>query len=141
MSLKSYRKEYPRPQFVREHWLNMNGEWDFRFDDGNIGEREQWFNSLEGNLKIQVPFAYETKASGIGEPEFHPYVWYQRQFSVPTEQQGKQVILNFQAVDYVALVWINGVFVVRHEGVYAAFSFDITPYILTDANQDNLIVV
>ena len=141
MSLKSYRKEYPRPQFVREDWFNLNGEWGFCFDDGNIGEHEQWFKSLEAKLKIQVPFVYETKASGIGESEFHPYVWYQRKFSIPVDQQEKQIILNFQAVDYVAKVWINGVFVGRHEGGYAAFSFDITRYIHTDLSQENLIVV
>ncbi|WP_373233354.1 glycoside hydrolase family 2 protein [Cohnella sp.] len=141
MSLKSYRKEYPRPQFVREDWLNLNGEWDFCFDDGNIGEHEQWFKSIEGKLKIQVPFVYETKASGIGESAFHPYVWYQRKFSIPAEQQDKQIILNFQAVDYVAKVWVNGHFVDRHEGGYSAFSFDITPYTLTNDSVDNLIVV
>ncbi|MFD1953151.1 glycoside hydrolase family 2 protein, partial [Paenibacillus thailandensis] len=70
-----------------------------------------------------------TKASGIGEETFHPYVWYQRELDIPKEAEGKRVILHFQAVDYVAKVWINGVYVGRHQGGYAAFSFDITPYI------------
>ena len=35
------RPEHPRPQFVRENWMNLNGEWDFLFDFGNSGvERE-----------------------------------------------------------------------------------------------------
>lgn len=143
MSLKHYRKEYPRPQFVREDWDNLNGEWDFRFDDNNVGEQEQWFKpgDFGGNMKIQVPFVYETKASGIEEAAFHPYVWYQRQFNVPTEQRQKRVMLHFQAVDYVAKVWVNGQFVGRHEGGYTAFSFDITPYLLIDAGANNQIVV
>jgi beta-galactosidase/beta-glucuronidase len=140
VSLTSYRKEYPRPQFVREHWQNLNGEWDFRFDDENIGEREQWFNSFQGQLKIQVPFVYETKASGIEEPSFHPYIWYRRSVTVPADFAGKQVIIHFQAVDYVAKVWVNGQFVGRHEGGYAAFSFDIAPYLLA-SDEENQVVV
>jgi beta-galactosidase/beta-glucuronidase len=139
MALKSYRKDYPRPQFVREHWLNLNGEWDFRFDDGNEGEQQGWHQAFEADLKIQVPFVYETKASGIGESVFHSYVWYQRKFKVPAEQQGKRVILNFQAVDYVAKMWVNGNFIGRHEGGYSAFSFDVTAHLLSGG--DNLLVV
>lgn len=140
MGLKSYRKDYPRPQFVREDWQNLNGEWDFRFDDDNVGERERWFESFSGELKIQVPFVYETKASGIGEAELHPNIWYKRNFVVPDEFRGKRVILHFQAADYVAKVWLNGQFVGRHEGGYTAFSFDVTPH-LNDGDGEHLLVV
>ncbi|WP_150272263.1 glycoside hydrolase family 2 protein [Paenibacillus tepidiphilus] len=141
MSLASYRKEYPRPQFVREAWHNLNGEWDFRFDDKNTGEYEQWYSKLEGARKIRVPFVYETAASGIGETGFHSHVWYQRIFTVPAEQAGKQVILHFQAVDYVAKVWVNGQFVGCHEGGYTAFSFDITRYLTAGDGAENRLVV
>jgi len=141
MALNKYRPEYPRPQFVREDWLNLNGEWDFRFDDGNQGETAGWPRGFEAERKIRVPFAYETQASGIGETTFHPYVWYQRPLTVPAAQRGKRVILHFQAVDYVAKVWVNGHYVGRHEGGYTAFSFDITPYLALDGNAGNLLVV
>ncbi len=134
-----YRADYPRPQFVREAWTNLNGAWDFRFDDENAGEAAQWQEGFEAEVQIQVPFAYETKASGIEDPTFHPYVWYQRRVTVPAEGQGKQTVLHFQAVDYLAKVWVNGTFVGSHTGGYAAFSFDITPYL--QAGGDNLIVV
>jgi beta-galactosidase/beta-glucuronidase len=129
MTTKMYIKDYPRPQFVRESWLNLNGEWDFRYDDDNVGETEKWYEQLNGDLKITVPFTYETKASGIGEETFHPNVWYERTLDVPKEQEGKRVILHFQAVDYIAKLWVNGIFVGQHQGGYAAFSFDITPYL------------
>lgn len=129
MTTKMYIKDYPRPQFVRDSWLNLNGEWDFRFDEHNVGEKEEWYKQLNGDLKITVPFTYETKASGIGEEAFHPNVWYERTLDVPKEQEGNRVILHFQAVDYLAKVWVNGVFVGDHQGGYAAFSFDITPYL------------
>lgn len=129
MSTKMYIKDYPRPQFVRESWDSLNGDWEFRFDDGNVGEKEKWYEEFEGDLKIMVPFTYETKASGIGEEAFHPHIWYHRLLEVPKEQERKRIILHFQAVDYIAKLWVNGTYVGQHQGGYAAFSFDITSYI------------
>jgi beta-galactosidase/beta-glucuronidase len=139
MSTKMYIKDYPRPQFVRESWHSLNGEWEFRFDDGNIGEKEKWYDEFEGNLKIIVPFTYETKASGIGEEAFHPHTWYHRLLEVPKELERKRVILHFQAVDYIAKLWVNGTYVGQHQGGYAAFSFDITSYI--QFGQSNSLVM
>lgn len=33
------RAEYPRPQFEREQWINLNGTWTFDFDFGKSGKR------------------------------------------------------------------------------------------------------
>ncbi|WP_044477957.1 glycoside hydrolase family 2 protein [Paenibacillus antibioticophila] len=139
MTTKGYIKDYPRPQFVRERWMNLNGEWDFRFDDDNVGEIEKWQEQLAGTHKITVPFTYETQASGIGIEEFHSRVWYSKSVSIPQEAEGQQVILHFQAVDYIAKVWVNGVLAGSHQGAYAAFSFDITPYLTFGA--DNIITL
>ncbi|KRF10039.1 glycoside hydrolase family 2 [Paenibacillus sp. Soil766] len=139
MSTKMYIKDYPRPQFVRESWNSLNGEWEFRFDDGNVGEKEKWYEEFDGDLKIMVPFTYETKASGIGEEAFHPQIWYQRSLEVPKEQESKRIILHFQAVDYLAKLWVNGTYVGQHQGGYAAFSFDITPYM--QFGQSNSLVM
>ncbi|MEC0240251.1 glycoside hydrolase family 2 TIM barrel-domain containing protein [Paenibacillus dokdonensis] len=139
MTTKAYTKDYPRPQFVRENWLNLNGEWSFRFDDRNQGETEKWQEKFDGTHTITVPFSYETQASGIGIEEFHPQVWYRKSVHIPKEADGKRTILHFQAVDYVAKVWVNGAMVGSHQGGYAAFSFDITPYLVFGA--DNHITV
>ncbi len=139
MTTKSYIKDYPRPQLVRDDWHNLNGEWDFRFDDGNVGEREQWQASFAATHRITVPFTYETKASGIGIEEFHPYVWYSRTVGIPAEAAGKRALLHFQAVDYEAKVWVNGVLAGGHQGGYAAFTVDMTPYLTFGA--DNRITV
>ncbi|MBB6733978.1 glycoside hydrolase family 2 protein [Cohnella zeiphila] len=141
MTTGHYVKDYPRPQFVRDNWQSLNGEWDFRFDDQNVGERARWYDDLHGDLKIQVPFTYETKAGGIGEEKFHPYVWYQREWPTPPDLGEQRVILHFQAVDYVAKVWVNGVFAGRHQGGYAAFSLDITDSLAREPGAANRIVV
>ena len=51
------RPEYPRPQFVREEWANLNGQWQFQTDDRDIGLEQSWFSSPDYPLTIQVPFA------------------------------------------------------------------------------------
>ena len=76
--MKCYLKDYPRPQFVRKNWENLNGDWDFSFDDDNLGEREKWFRSFKSERCIRVPFTYETALSGIGDESCHENVWYHR---------------------------------------------------------------
>ena len=120
------RLEYPRPQLVRSLWLNLNGEWSFEFDDQNKGVRERWYDKSDFSKKIQVPFAFQTPLSGIHDPSFHDYCWYSRTFAVPSEMKGKQVLLHFGAVDYLAHVYVNGELVGSHEGGHTPFYFDIT---------------
>ncbi|GIP37864.1 beta-glucuronidase [Paenibacillus sp. J31TS4] len=136
MTTKKYIKNYPRPQFVRDNWVDLNGEWSFGFDDANAGESEGWQRTFGGDRTIIVPFTYETKASGIGEEDHHPYVWYNRSLDIAAEAAGKRILLHFQAVDYMAKVWVNGEYVGSHQGGYTAFSFDITRYVKAgSANQ------
>lgn len=75
------RNEYPRPQFRRDEWLPLNGEWEFEFDDENDGEKRGLpTGRVALNRKINVPFSYQYAASGIKEEEFHETVWYRRTF-------------------------------------------------------------
>jgi len=129
------RPEHPQPQFQREQWLNLNGQWEFEFDDGNAGLKESW---AAGNRRfsrnIAVPFCFESPRSGIGDPSFHPWVWYRRTFTIPEGWEGKRVLLHFGAVDYRALVWINGQYAGGHEGGSTAFTFDVTPLMRAGPN-------
>ena len=79
------RPEYPRPQFRRKDWTNLNGEWSFAFDDLDAGLANGWQNTDDATLrsndspfgrKITVPYCYQSKLSGIGETAFHDVVWY-----------------------------------------------------------------
>ena len=121
------RPEYPRPQFVREDWLNLNGPWEFAFDDDDIGLQAGW-SEPERHLagEILVPCPFEAPASGIGDTAPHRVVWYRREFAVPLEWAGWRVRLHFGAVDYEATVWVNGELQGLHRGGYTAFWFDIT---------------
>ncbi|GBF10437.1 MAG: glycoside hydrolase family 2 protein [Tepidibacillus sp.] len=124
------RSEYPRPQLVRKDWFNLNGEWCFAFDDNNVGLKEKWFQKDEPfDRKINVPFAYQTRLSGIHDPSFHDWVWYKREFTIPNEWNDKKILIHFGAVDYRAWIYVNGQFAGYHEGGHTPFSFDITEHL------------
>lgn len=109
------RPEYPRPQFQRADWQNLNGTWQFEIDPGDSGlERGLLNRELTGS--ITVPFCPESVLSGVGNVDFMNAVWYRRVVKIPAEWAGKTVLLHFQAVDYDATVWVNGKELARHRG-------------------------
>ncbi|MDR6553244.1 sugar-binding domain-containing protein [Paenibacillus qinlingensis] len=130
------RAEYPRPQFVRDSWINLNGEWEFEFDDESIGSKQKWHQGEKAfSQKIQVPFAFQSQLSGIGNNEFHDVVWYRRELEIPKEFANKRILLHFGAVDYLASVWVNGILVATHEGGHTPFHADITDALLDGSNK------
>ncbi len=123
-----YKTEYPKPQFRRETWLNLNGKWAFDFDDQNVGIKEKWFLNHSYTKQIEVPFAFQTALSGIHDLTLHDYVWYQRTFKVPNTWNDR-VRIHFGAVDYESWVYINGQLIGHHIGGNDSFSYDITDYL------------
>lgn len=121
---KSVLPEYPRPLMERSEWQNLNGEWEYAIKP--LGEVEP--ASFDGN--ILVPFAVESSLSGVqkevGEKN---ELWYKRSFTVPAKWKGKDVMLNFGAVDWKAEVFVNDVLVGSHKGGYTPFLFNITPFL------------
>ncbi|WNF01859.1 glycoside hydrolase family 2 TIM barrel-domain containing protein [Streptomyces luomodiensis] len=119
------RPEYPRPQFRRDRWLNLNGSWEFEIDRSDTG-RERGLVERELADEIVVPFAPEARLSGVEEQDFMRAVWYRRMITVPRSWEGDRVLLHFGAVDHDATVWVNGIEVGRHRGGFSSFTFDIT---------------
>jgi beta-galactosidase/beta-glucuronidase len=117
------RPEYPRPQFEREHWLNLNGPWQFEIDGGDSGlARGLAGVGTDLSGEITVPFCPESTLSGIGNTDFMPAVWYKKRVKIPAEWGNQQVLLHFGAVDYDATVWVNGLEVGRHRGGFTPFT-------------------
>lgn len=113
---------YPRPQLRRSHWLSLNGQWRFAFDDA--GQFRQPGDIKDWSHHIEVPFAPESIQSGIHDTGFHSNLWYEREFEL-LPNDGR-VLLHFGAVDYRARVWVNGQLVAEHEGGHTPFKADIT---------------
>ena len=115
------RPEYPRPQFERRDWLCLNGVWEFEDDPGDSGE-ERGVLGRALRREITVPFCRESPLSGIGDPDRVLAVWYRRRVEIPAAWAGREVWLNFQAADYDATVWIDGVEAGRHRGGFTPFA-------------------
>lgn len=134
------RAEYPRPQFVRDGWLNLNGEWQFEIDNGKSGESRGLQNkNIKLKDKIIVPFCPESTLSGIGNTDFMYSVWYKKKF-ITSSASGK-TILHFGAVDYHCKAFVNGEFAGEHKGGYVSFSFDITDKIKYGENEITVLAI
>ncbi|MDR0742757.1 MAG: beta-galactosidase, partial [Tannerella sp.] len=126
--------EYPRPLIERDQWKNLNGLWEYAVAPRGAVEP----NGFDG--KILVPFAIESSLSGVMKEVGDEYeLWYKREFDIPSNWKGKNIVLNFGAVDWKADVFVNDVMIGSHKGGYTPFSFDITPF-LTGKSKHKLVV-
>jgi len=130
---------HPRPQLTRDRWFDLSGEWQFSYDDSDIGLSRCWYRTWHSSAgvverSITVPYPPESAASGIGDTGYHRVLWYRRTFTAP-HQPGERLLLHFGAVDYSAEVWLNGQLVASHTGGHTPFSADITDALLDSAEQ------
>ena len=133
------RPEYPRPQFERMDWVNLNGEWTCSFDFGGTGMEREFYKSNGFDQKITVPFCPESKLSGVKYTDFIQHFWYQRPITIPQEWNGKNIRLNFGAVYYKSEIYIDGVLANRHFGGTSSFAVDITS-LVTPGKTHSLVV-
>lgn len=126
--------EYPRPQFVRNSYINLNGVWKCAFTDSH--DLPKHFST-----DILVPFSPETPLSGVGRVlKPSEYLHYEKSFTVPSDFNQGRVFLHFGAVDQIADVYINGTLAGSHTGGYTPFSFEITDQIREGENRIHVTV-
>jgi beta-galactosidase/beta-glucuronidase len=117
---------HPRPRVQRADWTDLNGQWQFAYDDADTGLRERWQDDAKRfDRTITVPFPPESELSGINDKGYHAVLWYRRTFTA-SAKAGNPLLLHFGAVDYRARVWVNGDLVATHEGGHTPFTADIT---------------
>lgn len=129
VSLTNPLPEYPRPQLVRPDWQSLNGIWQF--------ERAANLNTPPLNRtlgeEVLVPYPIESALSGTMRHE--RYMYYRRLVTVPATWSGRNVQLNFGAVNWETRVWVNGVAVGTHTGGYDPFALNITSALRAGANE------
>nr|WP_221379696.1 AbfB domain-containing protein [Actinoplanes polyasparticus] len=121
--------EYPRPQLTRADWQSLNGIWQFT-GASNINTPPTGQTLGE---EILVPYPIESALSGIMRRQDFSY--YRRTFTIPAGWSGRNVQLNFGAVDWQSKVWVNGTLLGTHEGGYDKFSYDITSALRAGSNE------
>ena len=127
-------QEYPRPIMARGEWQNLNGLWNYAITGADAAAPADY----QG--EILVPFCAESALSGVGkEVGADNALWYKRNFTIPKSWRGRNIMLNFGAVDWQADVWVNGAKVGSHTGGYTPFSLNITPALKNGG--DNEVVV
>ncbi|CAM2906526.1 DUF2804 domain-containing protein [Prescottella defluvii] len=114
--------EYPRPQLVRDSYLNLNGRWDHAFTGSEVADRPRRWDG-----EIVVPFSPEAPLSGVNRT-LRPdeALWYRRAFALPEGFVRDRVLLHFGAVDQDCEVWVDDSPVGGHRGGYLPFTLDIT---------------
>lgn len=128
--------EHPRPQFMRQQWVNLNGLWDYAIAAKDAAKPAQF----EG--KILVPFAVESALSGVKRPLTpQQRLWYRRTFTAPKIDRGGRLLAHFDAVDWRAEIFVNGKPVGMHEGGYDPFSVDITSALKGSGPQELVVAV
>src|SRR5690606_25377811 len=133
---ETVHSEYPRPQMVRDRWLNLNGLREYTVRPRQV-ELEKW---ARADGQILVPFSITSALSGVmSQVDERNRLWYRRSFSIPDDWRNGRVLLHFGAVDWEASVRVNGELACLHRGGYTPFSCDISPY-LVDGNSQELVV-
>jgi beta-galactosidase/beta-glucuronidase len=129
------RNEYPRPDFVRDSFISLDEEWDFDFDDRNVGHQEKWYRKHTYSKKIQVPFSFQSKLGGIEDLSFHDHLWYH--LRLPKIRLGKEerLILHLEGVDYYSEVYLNGDRLADHYGANCGYVVDLTEALDPKAND------
>ena len=130
--------EYPRPQFVRDSYINLNGYWEYCITDkptdfGNESLNQAFAAEIPAQMDgyILVPFSPEALLSGVERRLLpHQYLWYKRKLpDINRSEVTSRFLLHFGAVDQFADVFINDRYIDSHSGGYLPFTLDITDYL------------
>lgn len=125
--------EHPRPDFMRDDWVNLNGTWQFQFDAADDGQAQGWENGLPSPQDILVPFPWGSPLSGVEDEA--QIGWYSRAIEVPADWQGDRVFLVIGASDWHTTAWLDGEQLGTHQGGYTPFEFELTPHLRPGQEQ------
>lgn len=125
--------EYPRPQLRRDAWRSLNGVWTYQAAESDSDAETPPSGELE--REILIPSCVESGISGIQDLDVS-YMWFATTFDVPSDWEGDSILLNFEAVDYEATVFVNGKEAGSHVGGYFRFTIDVTEHLKPKGNNE-----
>lgn len=136
--IKYFKEDYPRVQFYRDDYLNLDGKWDFIFDDAKEGIKKGYPNGFSKEYEILVPFAYNCEASLIHTDRRCDSVWYQKTIAFSSKNLTKDILFHLEGSDYITTLYVNGKEVGCQKGCTYRQTYDVTKFI---QKGNNLFVV
>lgn len=115
--------DYPRPQFRRDSYLSLNGEWEYRYRQDDEYQ------------PIIVPFSMESEINGAKHTlEPGELLEYRYRFTLPNNFKKDLIYLHFLGVDQIADVYLNSCHLGQHIGGFLPFKFEISKYLKEGEN-------
>lgn len=128
--------------------INFNEGWKFHYGDVENAEKKDFDDSdlaKWGNLKLPHDFSITQEPSNSNEAEsgFMPggTGWYRKNFTLPSDYEGKSIVLNFDGSYNHTYVYVNGTKVGENHYGYNDFAFDISKHLICDGKTENVISV
>lgn len=123
---------YPKTTLTRRR-ISMDGMWKFHLDERSIGEKEGWMDGIPGEEMIPVPASFQDFYTEKDIREYTGDFWYETDFFVPGEWEGREILLRFGAATHRASVYVNGILITEHEGGFLPFSAKVTTVVRYDS--------
>ncbi len=128
---------YSPPASPRED-INLNSGWRFIRQDVS-GAETNGFDDSAWTL-LDLPHTWNNLDGQDGGNNYYRGIgWYRRHCTISTNETGRRLFLKFDGANLVSDVYVNGNFVGEHQGGFAAFAFDVTPFV--NVGGDNVIAV
>ena len=123
---------YPKTTLTRRR-ISMDGMWKFCLDEKAVGEKEGWMDGIPGEEMIPVPASFQDFYTEKDIREYTGDCWYETDFFVPGEWEGREILLRFGAATHRASVYVNGILITEHEGGFLPFSAKVTTVVRYDS--------
>lgn len=123
---------YPKTTLTRRR-ISMDGMWKFHLDERSVGENEGWIDGIPGEEMIPVPASFQDFYTEKDIREYTGDFWYETDFFVPGEWEGREILLRFGAATHRASVYVNGILITEHEGGFLPFSAKVTTVVRYDS--------
>jgi beta-galactosidase len=117
--------------------VSLDASWKFYRADVPGAQAVSFDDSAWAN--VDVPHTWNNIDGENGGPYYRGIGWYRQHDVIPGDWAGKEIFLRFDGASLVTDLYVNGTFVGEHQGGFAAFDWDITPYL--SAGNDNVLAV
>ncbi|KAK6179764.1 hypothetical protein SNE40_012049 [Patella caerulea] len=136
---------YPRGSESRQI-QSLDGMWNFRIDaspNRNLGFEQKWYSGRLSTTGPVIPMAVPSSYNDVTEDknirDFVGWAWYDREFFVSNVSQNRRIVLRFGSAHYYAIVYVNGIEAVRHDGGHLPFEADVNALLIV--NGPNYVTV